>query len=115
MSNKTQLQTNNTALASLTDRVLAAKDTAAALPDAGGGSVETCTVTHDGPTAPGLVVYYVDESLQLREATSFTITVLKNSIIYAENGIIIVSGNATAIGYYLYSAFVGGDCSISTV
>lgn len=46
MSNKTQLQTNNTALASLTDRVLAAKDTAAALPDAGsGGSVETCTVT----------------------------------------------------------------------
>ena len=35
--NKTQLQTNNTSLASLTDRVLAAKDTAAALPDAGGG------------------------------------------------------------------------------
>lgn len=48
MSNKTQLQTNNTALASLTDRVLAAKDTAAALPDAGSGggsSVETCTVS----------------------------------------------------------------------
>lgn len=47
--NKTQLQTNNTALASLTDRVLAAKDTAAALPDAGGGgAVETCTVHLDG-------------------------------------------------------------------
>lgn len=57
MSNKTQLQTNNTTLASLTDRVLAAKDTAAALPDAGGGSVETCTVKLEtGSGAYG--VYY---------------------------------------------------------
>lgn len=47
--NKTQLQTNNTALASLTDRVLAAKDTAAALPDAGsGGAVETFDLLASG-------------------------------------------------------------------
>lgn len=50
MSNKTQLQTNNTDLDALIARVNAAKDTASSLPDAGsggsgGGSVETCTVT----------------------------------------------------------------------
>lgn len=38
MSNKTQLQTNNTNLQSFIDRVNAAKDTAASLPEAGGGS-----------------------------------------------------------------------------
>lgn len=83
------------------------------LPSAGGASVETCTVTHSDLTPPGLVVYYVDESLQLREATSFPITVLKNSIIYAEHYIHIISGNATAIGNSHYSAFVGGDCDLS--
>lgn len=38
MSNKTQLQTNNTALDALITRVNAAKDVAASLPEAGGGS-----------------------------------------------------------------------------
>jgi hypothetical protein len=48
MSNKTQLQTNNTALDALITRVNAAKETAASLPEAGGGAggdVKTCTVT----------------------------------------------------------------------
>jgi hypothetical protein len=46
MSNKTQLQTNNTALDALITRVNAAKDTAASLPEAGsGGGIQTCTVT----------------------------------------------------------------------
>jgi hypothetical protein len=48
MSNKTQLQTNNTKLDALITRVNTAKDTAASLPEAGsggGGSIETCTVT----------------------------------------------------------------------
>jgi hypothetical protein len=46
MSNKTQLQTNNTALDALITRVNAAKEVAASLPEAGsGGDVETCTVT----------------------------------------------------------------------
>ena len=46
MSNKTQLQTNNTNLASYTDRVTALIDVANGLPEAGGssGSVETCNV-----------------------------------------------------------------------
>ena len=49
MSNKTQLQTNNSNLDALITRVNAAKNTAASLPEAGGGSggVETCTVTID--------------------------------------------------------------------
>jgi hypothetical protein len=42
MSSKTQLQTNNTDLQSLIDRVNVAKDTAASLPEASG--VETCNV-----------------------------------------------------------------------
>jgi hypothetical protein len=47
MSNKTQLQTNNTALDGYIARINAAKDVAASLPEAGGsggGGVETCTV-----------------------------------------------------------------------
>ena len=49
MSNKTQIQTNNTNLDALITRVNAAKNTAASLPDAGGGSgggsVPTYTLT----------------------------------------------------------------------
>lgn len=46
MSNKTQLQTNNTNLASYIDRVTALIDMANGLPEAdgSGGSVETCNV-----------------------------------------------------------------------
>lgn len=52
MSNKTQLQTNNTALDALIARVNAAKDTAASLPETGGGGgVETCTVKITCPTS----------------------------------------------------------------
>lgn len=40
MSNKTQLQTNNTALDALITRVNAAKDVAASLPEASGGAGE---------------------------------------------------------------------------
>ena len=52
-SNKTQLQTNNTILDSLIARVNLAKDTAASLPEAGGGSsgsnenIKTCTIVLD--------------------------------------------------------------------
>lgn len=57
MSNKTQLQTNNTVLDALITRVSAAKDVAASLPEAGsdgsGGSVETCTVVINHPFIAG--------------------------------------------------------------
>ena len=49
MSNKTQLQTNNTTLDGYITRINAAKEVAASLPEAGGsgssGDIETCTVT----------------------------------------------------------------------
>ena len=48
MSNKTHLQTNNTALDGYIARINAAKEVAASLPDAGGGSgenVEVCNFT----------------------------------------------------------------------
>jgi len=49
MSNKTQLQTNNTTLDGYITRINAAKEVAASLPDAGSGSggasIDTCTVT----------------------------------------------------------------------
>jgi hypothetical protein len=47
MSNKTQLQTNNAALDSYITRINAAKDVAASLPEAGGASVDTCTIVFD--------------------------------------------------------------------
>lgn len=57
MSNKTQLQTNNTNLDALIARVNATKDTAASLPEAGsggGGSVEyeTVNITENTTTIP---------------------------------------------------------------
>ena len=65
MSNKTQLQTNNTSLDGYIARINAAKEVAASLPEAGGsggGSVETCIVrlsftdfmSHD---PPGCTIY----------------------------------------------------------
>lgn len=46
MSNKSQLQTNNTNLDALISRVNAAKNTAASLPEAGGGGVPTTYTLH---------------------------------------------------------------------
>lgn len=92
MSNKTQLQTNNADLQSLIDRINAAKDTAASLPEAGGGgSLETCTVSLriDGPTMTDSLVYYTNENQELATETfrsSITIKCLKNSIISTNNG-----------------------------
>ena len=56
MSNKTQLQTNNTALDGYIARINAAKEIAASLPEAGGGDteIETCVVTING----GYIAYY---------------------------------------------------------
>lgn len=94
MSNKTQLQTNNADLQSLIDRINTAKDTAASLPEAGGGgggSLETCTVSLriDGPTMGDTLVYYTNENQELATETfksSITIKCLKNSIISINNG-----------------------------
>lgn len=63
MSNKTQLQTNNTALDGYIARINAAKEVAASLPDAGGGSsggtLETYTLyCLSGAATEGRYVVY---------------------------------------------------------
>lgn len=69
MSNKTQLQTNNTTLDSYIARINAAKETAASLPEAGSGdsgggaSVETCTVTinnYSGECFSGIIATVIE-------------------------------------------------------
>ena len=58
MSNKTQLQTNNTNLDALITRVTAAKDTAASLPEAGGGGSDTIdTSMEDGLVTREVSIY----------------------------------------------------------
>lgn len=91
MSNKTQLQTNNTALDALITRVNAAKDVAASLPEAGGGSggtnLETITIIYDKLPDPGSMVYYLDGTMTLQELTlarNASFSVLKGSILITE-------------------------------
>lgn len=64
MSNKTQLQTNNTALDGYIARINAAKDVAAGLPEAGGGgsgdSVNVISVGLD--CGNGTTLSYINES-----------------------------------------------------
>lgn len=77
MSNKTQLQTNNTALDALITRVNAAKDTAASLPEAGGGgggSVETCTVTITIGPSGGALGYVAYTSVHNNEVVAYNKT-----------------------------------------
>ena len=65
MSNKQQLQTNNTKLDSLIERVNAAKDTAASLP-AAGTAIEAWTGTLNIVTMLGggsVTLYYTDQTL----------------------------------------------------
>lgn len=78
MSNKTQLQTNNTTLDDYIARINAAKETAASLPEAGsgGGSVETCTVTMN----TAVPCRYLGIDLQPKTETTSTFETVKNSI-----------------------------------
>lgn len=95
MSNKTQLQTNNTALDGYITRINAAKEVAAGLPEAGGGeNLETCTLqvscpygilrigytTIENNTITAIVSYYIDGDTSSSNTTTATITALKNSM-----------------------------------
>lgn len=81
MSNKTQLQTNNTALDGYIARINAVKEVAAGLPEAGGsggsggGSVETTTVTINST------------------ANRVYLTVYENGEITAKTGLVGILGN----------------------
>lgn len=94
MSNKTILQTNNTDLQSLIDRVNTAKDIAASLPEAGGGgcSLETCTVTYNpfSPAVPGdYQIKYTDSTGKINTTNynpmqNIEIVCQKNTLIFFE-------------------------------
>ena len=122
MSNKQQLQTNNTALDALITRVNAAKDVAASLPEAGGsggGSVETCIVTLS--LSNGYGAQYTDSNMQWITApynAKMDINVAKNTLIILDwTSGDIATGSCSRIfftpgtGIYL----VTGDCSFSSM
>mgnify|MGYP007053685111 CR=1 FL=1 len=96
MSNKTILQTNNTNLASYTDRVAALINVANSLPDAGsggssGGGIETCTLslTSNSPWSMPIEVYCVTTEgySSTPDALEMTIEIVKNSfvVLYDKN------------------------------
>jgi hypothetical protein len=103
MSNKSQLQTNNTALDALITRVTAAKEVAASLPESGGGgSIETytgyLTAMLVWPEFPeGLSVVYTDPDLNYQAVNlvglnSLEITTVKNSLFYVINDDVMANG-----------------------
>lgn len=125
MSNKQQLQTNNIKLDALIERVNAAKDTAASLPEAGGsggtGSIETCVVTFtsNAPPMEFPTYYYTDgASLTIKSITTITgtITVPVNTIIAITgwNSVSTHSGSASQLFYEMgLSAYqINGDCTL---
>ena len=112
MSNKTQLQTNNTVLDGYITRINAAKEVAANLPEAGGGgggSLETCTVKFSGKPDPGTEIYYLDQAMTLQHATvgrNAEYTILKDTIFIVLNyvgttldGYSSICGNTVARGF----------------
>lgn len=122
MSNKTQLQTNNTALDGYIARINAAKEVAAGLPEAGGGgSVETCTVTitNDMLSPETPTFYYTDASTLTVKSISTSdgsIAVPKNSIIAISNwsSMCSATGSANQLLYnYAQAAYeITGDCTL---
>jgi hypothetical protein len=102
MSNKTQLQTNNNALEALISRVNAAKDTAASLPEAGGGAtLETVVIQVDSITEPGSMIYYLDESFSLHSediTPNASYNILKNSIFFCSSYGAIPTGAQSIYG-----------------
>lgn len=119
MSNKTQLQTNNTKLDALITRVNAAKDVAASLPEAGGGggvSLETSSVTiecsftryavsYTSVDSSGNVIYKTDTNF----AYPYTITCLKNSCVAISHGdsspMFFLSGATLLFNRSYYASF----------
>ena len=98
MSNKTQLQTNNTNLDTLITRVNAAKDVAASLPEAGGTGGEDNVEVVDVDilvNLPEVTVYYVNESKELQEVTGGMMTPI-SALKVKKNSILVISSSVHA-------------------
>ena len=122
MSNKIQLQTNNNALNALIERVNAAKDTAASLPEIGGdgsggvGETVTLYVCEEGPmTWWDGSIYYVEPNGDLAylvEPDVGEYQVLKNSIVITSKELdqqggaaLLASHIGDICGYYVTDDF----------
>lgn len=118
MSNKTQLQNNNTALDGYIARINAAKEVAASLPEAsggGGGSVETWTgrITSEAILSSILTVYYTDSNMTAQtksisigdetmlEIAANTIVFIDGNICNASSGCIRLGGGIGAYAYLI--------------
>ena len=107
MSNKTQLQTNNTTLDGYIARINAAKDIAASLPEAGGsssgGDVETCIITLSDETG-SVIWHYTDanKTLQMHTGSGSIIVLTNTLIIYTTSNYTYpdVNGNINLIMSY---------------
>lgn len=97
MTNKEQLQINNASLDECINRINAAKDVAATLPESGGASIEAWTGTVYGTATglgeyPDIVVYYTDETLSSRSVSVPTreeaiITIAAHTLIAVYTGV----------------------------
>lgn len=93
MSNKTQLQTNNTTLDGYIARINTAKDIAASLPNAGseggsGANFKTSIVTLSTP----VYCNYLGLDFQRKQETTSSFEAIKNSIIYVVGRVVDGSG-----------------------
>ena len=101
MSNKTQLQTNNTALDGYIARINAAKDAAASLPEAGGSGTEVFNITIQGAIYD---MYYLDESDEFKKITSSgTYAAKYGLLLHATELFPMVQGQAGAEYSYLHT------------
>lgn len=105
MSNKSQLQTNNTTLDSLITRVNTAKDAAASLPEAGGGGTDTSDATADkSPITIGgsQVVGYSSSDILEGKTAYVDGDKVTGTIPTMTNSSVSVSGATVAVpaGYY---------------
>jgi hypothetical protein len=109
MSNKTQLQINNASLDGYIARINAAKDVAAALPEAGGsgGNVETCTIT---VTGSDIVIGYTDAYSQSQTSNiDGQYICKKDSLVAAFDGT-YSTGLSVSGGEILVGDDMGGLC-----
>jgi hypothetical protein len=122
MSNKTQLQANNTALDALITRVNTAKDTVASLPEASGGGSggsATVTVTING-YFEGTISYagYFDSTGAFKHVTSASTVEALGGIIITYNSVngSSATGSYTQgkVGYALQYCFLldGGTITL---